>query len=219
MSERLWILTVIALFLPTIVLLRGGHFETRAAEPLKVDTDFSGGSAKVEGIDQDGRTLRILPGGPPERGWVCWWYFKVEGIQKGETLTLDVGGGVWATPDRAFYSLDNKEWKPLEAGERTKDRITYKQKIDVTTAWFAWGPPFVLADARELSNRRPRLPPRPGVRAVQEQGRPGRARPACGPAGSKGRGATWASGCRPASTPGSRAPAGSAGLRGVACLR
>jgi hypothetical protein len=153
MRKSFWVLVLLVLCLPAAVVPRVARGKALAADSLKVDTDFPGGSAKVEEIDQDGRTLRLLPGGPPERGWVCWWYVKVEGIRKGETLTLDVGGGVWATPDRAFYSLDNKEWRPLEAGERGKDRITYKQRIDATTAWFAWGPPFVLAHAKELTEQ------------------------------------------------------------------
>jgi len=130
-----------------------------AENRLIVSAAFSGGSARVEGVDQDSRTIRILPGGPAERGWVCWWFFKVEGIKKGETLILDVGGGVWATPDQAFFSLDNKEWQQLPAGERQKDRIIYKQRINAVEAWFAWGPPFVLADARELVERAAKASP------------------------------------------------------------
>ena len=97
--------------------------------------------------------VRIVPAPHPGRGWECWWYFKLEGIRPGETLTLDVGKGVWATPDQAMFSLDNKTWTHTAPGQRQKDRIVYQTRIDAVTAWFAWGPPFVLADARALLQR------------------------------------------------------------------
>lgn len=125
---------------------------------LRVRSDFPGGSAKVEGIDEAARTIRVLPGGDRERGWVCWWYFKVEGARPGETLTIDVGGGVWATPDRAAFSADGKEWTQTRPGERSKQRIVYRQEVKGTEAWFAWGPPYVLADARAAVERAARLP-------------------------------------------------------------
>ena len=120
-------------------------------ETLKVVSDFPGGSAKVEGVE--GRTVRVLPGGTLDRGWVCWWYFKLEGIPAGEEITIDLGGGVWATPDRAAFSLDGKEWKHTPPGVREKTRIRYTLKVPATSAWFAWGPPYVLADAQAAVDR------------------------------------------------------------------
>jgi len=118
--------------------------------PLAVDIDFAGGSARVEGIDQAARTIRLLPSLHTDRGWICWWYLKVTGIVPGETLSLDVGEGVWATPDSATYSLDGQHWLHTPAGKRDGKRITYSLKLDAREAWFAWGPPFVPADAGQL---------------------------------------------------------------------
>jgi len=123
------------------------------AAQLKVLTDFAGGSAKVEKIDQEAHTITLRPASSPERGWVCWWYCKIVGIQAGETITLEVVGSGFTTPDQAFFSLDNKDWTQTGPGERAKDRTTYKQKVDGKEAWFAWGPPFVLRDAEELVGR------------------------------------------------------------------
>lgn len=121
------------------------------AADLKVVADFPGGSARVEGIDQKTRTVRIVPTPHADRGWVCWWYFKLEGVEKGETITLDVGGGVWATPDQAAVSTDDKAWKHTAAGKReAKDRIVFRHTAEADTLWFAWGPPFTLRHAREL---------------------------------------------------------------------
>jgi hypothetical protein len=122
----------------------------QAGSELAVRIDFSGGSAVVEGIDQQRRLIRISPSNHKDRGWVCWWYFRVQGIVPGEVLTLDVGNGVWATPDRAAMSRDNNIWRQTPAGKREKDRIVYSVRVDGPEAWFAWGPPFVPEDAQAL---------------------------------------------------------------------
>ena len=101
-------------------------------------------------IDQTNRVVRIVPSPHPGKGWDCWWYFKLDGIRPGEIITLDIGKGVWATPDRAMFSLDNKTWTHTNPGQRQKDRIVYQQTVNAPSVWFAWGPPFVLADARAL---------------------------------------------------------------------
>lgn len=124
-----------------------------AATPLSVTTDFPGGSAAVEEIDQQERRIRLKPTDYPQRGWACWWYFHVDGITPGETITIDVGDAPWATPDRAAFSVDNQDWQQTSPGAREKGRIVYRQKIDAGEAWFAWGPPFVPADAERLVQR------------------------------------------------------------------
>ncbi|HYG76107.1 MAG TPA: M14 family zinc carboxypeptidase [Planctomycetota bacterium] len=125
---------------------------------LKVAIDFPGGSAKVEEIDQAGRVIRILPSPHKDRGWACWWYLKIEGINPGETLTLEVGGGVWAQPRQAVFSSDNATWIQTAPGTLSKGRMIYKQKIDAAAAWFAWGPPFTLKDAQSVVERTAKSP-------------------------------------------------------------
>jgi hypothetical protein len=63
-----------------------------AATDLSVVTDFPGGSARVESIDQVSRTIRLVPAEHPGRGWACWWSLRIDGIQPGETIVLEVGG-------------------------------------------------------------------------------------------------------------------------------
>jgi hypothetical protein len=121
-----------------------------AAPALKVSIDFPGGSAVVQELDQQARRIKIVPTAHADRGWVCWWYFKLSGIRPGETVALDVGEMSFATPDRASYSLDNRTWKHTAPGERDGKRIVFRQQIDAAEAWFAWGPPFVPADAQTL---------------------------------------------------------------------
>lgn len=151
---RSFLALVIALFLPPFLHVAGDD----GPAPLQVSARFPGGSVKVESVDDRTRTISVVPFPHVGRGWNCWWYFKVEGITPGETITLDVGAGAgpganFALPDQAMFSVDNKEWTHTAPGKRTKNRIVYRQKIDAKTVWFAWGPPFTLQHAQELVER------------------------------------------------------------------
>lgn len=147
----------------------------RPGHSVRVVTDFPGGSAKVEsldvvpssGADPARVTLRILPAGDRARGWVCWWYLKVEGLPAGAEVILDVGGGVWATPDRASLSTDDKVWTHTAPGKRTvKDRITYTVRAPAAakggdgtaTLWLAWGPPFTGSHAHAIIDAAAKTP-------------------------------------------------------------
>jgi len=122
-----------------------------AALPLlSIDFNFPAGSAVVEEVDQVARSIRISPAVHKDRGWVCWWFFKLHGIQPGETITLNVGEAPWATPDRAAISLDGKTWKQTPAGTREGKRITYRFEVNAKECWLAWGPPFTPEDAKQL---------------------------------------------------------------------
>lgn len=126
--------------------------EPTAPEPssLKIAVDFDGGSAHIVDIDQHRRLVRIRPQILNQRGWRCWWFFKLNGIVPGESITLEVGDAPWATPDRATFSLDGKTWLQTDLGKRQGQRIVFQQTIQSKTAWFAWGPPFTQTDAEEL---------------------------------------------------------------------
>ena len=117
---------------------------------LQVAVDFPGGSGIIESIDQRQRSIRLRPSAYENRGWVCWWYVKVSGLNPGETITLDVGDAPWATPDRAAVSSDNRQWRQTARGKREGKRIVYRHQVSGREAWFAWGPPFVPADAEKL---------------------------------------------------------------------
>lgn len=126
--------------------------EAPSRAPLVCTSDFEGGSGVVESIDQDARAVRLRPTDHADRGWTCWWYVKVTGIEPGETVTIDLGGGLadWGKPDRAAYSTDGRAWRRTAPGARGPQRIVYRQKIDAPAAFFAWGPPFVPGDAQRL---------------------------------------------------------------------
>ena len=124
-----------------------------ARPPLAIETNFPGGAAHVESINPAARSIHIKPPDIPDRGWPCWWYFKVTGVEPGETLTLEVAGGGYALPDRASFSLDNQTWAHTAPGRRTKGSVTWTQKVDAREAWFAWGPPYLPSHAAALIER------------------------------------------------------------------
>jgi hypothetical protein len=123
-----------------------------AVAEMKVRTDFPGGSAIVDKLDAAAQRIEFRPGGNPKRGWVCWWYLKVEGLRPGEKLTLDLSGGgnQFAYPDRATYSVDGKTWQHTAPAKKAAGHSVYELKVDADHVWVAWGPPFNLADARAI---------------------------------------------------------------------
>lgn len=122
-----------------------------AKAEIKVDIDFPGGSGEVVELDQAKPYLKLNPTDHPGKGWRCWWYVRLSGLEAGKTLTLDVGEAPWATPDRASYSTDGgRTWQHSEPGIRTGKRIRYQLTPESGEMRVAWGPPFVLADAAAL---------------------------------------------------------------------
>ena len=138
-----------------------------AAADLRVSTDFEGGSAKVVSIDQAARVIHFMPDGNPQRGWPCWWYLRVDGVAKGESVALDLAASdrptrnngqdtgkplasSWAMPARATYSTDGKTWQHTAPGKREGARIRYEVIGTGGPLWVAWGPPFTPRDTDAL---------------------------------------------------------------------
>lgn len=150
-------------------------FTLRAAEPLSVVSDFEGASVGDVEIDQAARIVSFRPGGDPKRGWPCWWYFRVDGITPGEKITLrlragnpnEAGNAALATivreasafsmPNQATYSTDGKAWLQTENGVKDDGQMLYTVKVDTTSLFVAWGPPYTPKDAgtfvRSLSEK------------------------------------------------------------------
>ncbi|TVQ00428.1 MAG: zinc carboxypeptidase [Planctomycetaceae bacterium] len=131
---------------------------------LTVSADFPGGSAEVLVIDVDSEiaSIEVRPKLRYDRGWPCWWYFRVDGAVAGQRLNVTVRANqepfregrtlspAWALPRRAAISSDNVHWSQTDPGEAQRDRITYPVLAPATTFWLAWGPPFQSAHADEL---------------------------------------------------------------------
>ena len=126
---------------------------TAAGADLSVNTDFPGGSAVVESVEQKARSLMIRPTPHKDAGWECWWYFQLSGISPGEEITLTVRGMAFALASRASYSNDGKTWQHTPPGKVEKGSVTYKLKFDQEKVWLAWGPPFQKSDAEALIER------------------------------------------------------------------
>lgn len=130
-------------------------------QPLKVEADIEGGSVRVLKIDQHARSISFMPGGDPERGWPCWWYFRVHGLTPGETLTLRLQGSTaslpgkrplsasWSMPKRAAWSPDGSEWQQTEQGTRDGGWMVYSLTAAGDSVEVAWGPPYTAATAAQ----------------------------------------------------------------------
>ncbi len=132
-----------------------GWGQSQSGDELTVSADFDGGSARVKSIDQAARVIQFRPEPYRDEGWAYWWFMRVDGIRPGETIALNIGGmhGRFAHPEQAAFSLDGKTWQQTPRGERVKERIVYRVQVDADKAWFAWGPPFLPADASAFANR------------------------------------------------------------------
>ncbi|MCA9211256.1 MAG: hypothetical protein KDA55_23010, partial [Planctomycetales bacterium] len=123
------------------------HAQQPALAALQVATDFPGGSGKVLSIDHAEQFVRLIPTAHEGRGWVCWWYVRINNVRMGESLTVEVGDAPWATPDRAAWSSDGQTWRQTPPGTRDGKRIRYTWRPESSIVWVAWGPPFTSADA------------------------------------------------------------------------
>lgn len=141
--------------------------QTALADELKVSSDFEGGSVRVVSVDSERRTIAFTPGGDPNRGWPCWWFFRLDGLSDGQTATLELSGSPaparnngrdtgkpldsgWAMPERASVSSDGVSWRHTEPGERAGAAIRYKVVGTGGPLWVAWGPPFTPQETERL---------------------------------------------------------------------
>lgn len=144
----MWRMSRIRLLLG-VAILHLGLGETRAE--VKVHSDFPGGSGEVRSIDEESRLIVIDPADHPGKGWRCWWYVRIEGLEPGETWHLDVGEAPWATPDQPMLSEDGGEtWKHGSPGQRDGKRIRYPLVAGEGSLLAAWGPPFLPSDGKAL---------------------------------------------------------------------
>jgi len=153
------------------VILPGGLSRALGADsPLQVRSDFPGGSAKVLKLDPASNTVGITPAGDPKRGWPCWWYFRLDNVDTGKPVVLEVTANqgvvrngdsdqtrklpaAYSLPEYAAYSTDGTNWEHTARGEKQGARSIYRIEASTSTLWLAWGPPFTLKDADQLIQR------------------------------------------------------------------
>jgi hypothetical protein len=134
---------------------------------MQVSSDFSGGSARVLNLVQTNNHVRIIPGGDPKRGWPCWWYLRLDGVDTNQPVVLEVVANEamvpgenpgqtrklsadWSLPAQAAFSTDGTTWEHTAQGERHGNRSVYRISASSPALWLAWGPPFTLKDANHL---------------------------------------------------------------------
>ena len=178
------------------LVLNGGVFCGFAAllndaMQLHVSSDFPGGSARVLSIGQTNNYVRITPAGDPNRGWPCWWYLRLDGVDTNQPVVLEVVANEatvpgdnpgqtrklsadWSLPAQAAFSTDGTTWEHTAQGDRHGNRRVYRINTSSPTLWLAWGPPFTLKDANQLIEKVCNASPdaRSFVLARTREGRP-----------------------------------------------
>ena len=133
------------------------------AETLKVSSDFEGASVKLLGIDQTTREITFTSGGDAARGWPCWWYFRIDGVTPGESISLRLRGSKavqdkpnakplaasWAMPVEATWSADGATWLRSDPGTKVEDAMVYVLRPSTSSLYVAWGPPCTPQTAAE----------------------------------------------------------------------
>ncbi|MFM7040170.1 MAG: M14 family zinc carboxypeptidase [Planctomycetaceae bacterium] len=135
------------------------------ADALVVVADFEGASVTDVVIDQTARSIHFRPGGQPQRGWPCWWYFRIDGMTPGETLTLHLTAGdagaqaspalaavvreatAFSMPSQATWSADGHSWQHTAKGVRDTSGMTWMLSANSSSVFVAWGPPCTPTDA------------------------------------------------------------------------
>lgn len=141
--------------------------ELRAQDSLSVSTDFEGGSAQILSIDAKSSTIRVAPGGESDRGWVCWWFLRIDHTEPGQRIALELAASdqptrnngqltktplaaSWAMPGRASISHNGQDWEHSEPGRKAGSVMRYELTAQGEQLWVAWGPPFTPRDAVNL---------------------------------------------------------------------
>lgn len=129
---------------------------------IKITSDFPGGSAVVNAIDAEAGVVEVSPHVQSNRGWPCWWYFRIDGATVGQSITLKMTANKevfrpgrtlsanWSQPDRAAISVDNVKWTQTAKCQKKGGIATYMINAPSETFWLAWGPPFLPSHADEV---------------------------------------------------------------------
>lgn len=157
---------------------------------LTVSTNFEGGSAKVLAMSDNPQSVQIEPGGEADRGWPCWWFLRMDGVNPSQPLEVKVTASsamlpamigkearklapAWALPRQAAISDDGREWRQTAPGEMNGNATTYRITAPSKTVWIAWGPPFGPMDAAGFINKLASAHPyvKPFTLTVSREGR------------------------------------------------
>ncbi len=161
--------TLLAGGLAVALLLCMGMVPSHA---LEVETDFDGASVRVLGLDAGTQEVRFMPGGQAERGWPCWWYFRVAGVKPDQPLTLKLSGSDAVVAKGAGGPLTkplSAAWAmPLRAPGRPMARLGGKHNLARREQRGRWSINFRLAVPLPADGywwRGGRLTPRPRQRS------------------------------------------------------
>lgn len=134
------------------------------AADLSAHTDFPGGGGIIEQVDSVRKVIRFQPHNERDGGWgQVWWYFRVDGLTPGQTLTLELNRGQPLSEGvntQAYWSADQRVWQQTEPGQAITDGsnrlFVYRQPVERSSLWFAYNIPY-LPDQIETLRQDARL--------------------------------------------------------------
>ncbi len=150
------------MFVATAVGIAAALSPPVVAAELQVSTDFPGGSAKLVAIDSAAGRIVIEPAAHADRGWPCWWYFRVDGAEPGQKLTLEITASSvpyrpearlaanWSLPQQPMISSDDVHWQKIAPGVIGEQGGSYEVTAPSERFWLAWGPPFLPVHGERL---------------------------------------------------------------------
>lgn len=177
----------------TLVSFALAFMASTAMAGVSVHTDFEGGSARVVTLDAETRTITLMPGGDSKRGWACWWALRLEGLEAGQKVTLQLlpsdqpqhqataGPGSpplsasWSRPLHPSLSKDGHTWTLGVAGRLLDTQMVYSIVPESPTLWVAWGPLFTGTTGATFIEKLAREHPSqvtPFTLATTREGRP-----------------------------------------------
>lgn len=117
---------------------------------ITVSTKFTSGGGTINVISSTPAIVRFMPHDEGQKGWSrMWWYFKVEGLNPGEEIILQLeqndppNGGV---DSRVNFSYDQEIWGLTNSGVPEvidgKNFFVYRHKVRGEKIWFAYDLPY-----------------------------------------------------------------------------
>jgi hypothetical protein len=113
-----------------------------------VRTDFDGGSARILDVDVNQGTIRFMPGGDANRGWTCWWAMRIEALDVGQQLLLELLSSDQLTRNQAksrmpesqsFELARSRQDRPVLAWSSVSERADQKKSgVWIQARQHAW---------------------------------------------------------------------------------
>jgi len=125
---------------------------------ISVSTDFLSGGGRIEISNENPIVLTVNAHKENSDAWSqLWWYFLVEGLEHGDTVTIDLrvsDQSYSGITEKVFFSYDQLVWALTDTGSRSERNgdyyQTYTLKVKSNIVWFAYDLPYTSDSLHKL---------------------------------------------------------------------